>query len=118
MSYASAGLFLNHMYISNLGMNLDPAVTFTLGKWPGLFGGILAWPHPPLTRLTLNFVGEKKGSAMAIFYLLMKGVGTLASVILSINESPITMSVVIGTSILFSYILNMGRQKRIRKRKA
>ena len=61
----------------------------------------------PLNRVTLTSTTEKKGMAMAVFYLTMTGIGTLVSVILSIShESVFSVSVVIGASALASFLLN------------
>lgn len=80
-----------------------PMVGYTLG-----FGLTAA----PLNRTTLMATEEEKGAAMATFYLIMIGSGTLISLILSIfNENVLSTAIVIAASIFLSLILNIVRKK-------
>lgn len=61
----------------------------------------------PLNRITLTATGEQKGAAIALFYLMMMGLGTLISVVLSLlKESALSMTLVIGGAIVLAFILN------------
>lgn len=69
----------------------------------------------PLNRTTLTETHEKRGAAIAVFYLTMIGLGTLVSLILSIfdeNTSSITM--VIAASVFLSFLLNTIRPKPLK----
>lgn len=69
----------------------------------------------PLNRMTLTATNEKKGAAIAIFYLTMEGMATVISSILSLfEETFLTASILICTFILFSLFLHWTRS-RLRK---
>lgn len=80
-----------------------PMVGYSLG-----FGFAAA----PLNRTTLTTTTEQKGMAMAVFYLIMTGTGTLISLILSVfGETVLYSTIVIGICTLFSLLLNIMRKK-------
>ena len=66
----------------------------------------------PLNRTTLTATAEKKGIAMAVFYLVMTGSGTLISLMLSAFSSSVFYScLVIGVTAAASLILNTLRMR-------
>lgn len=66
----------------------------------------------PLNRITLTATAEQKGTAMAVFYLIMIGSGTVISLILSVpNGTIFYSSLVIATSVFLGFILNLIRKK-------
>lgn len=67
----------------------------------------------PLNRITLTATTEQKGTAMAVFYLMMIGSGTLISLILSVpNGTVFYCSLIIAASVLLGFILNLLRIKK------
>jgi hypothetical protein len=66
----------------------------------------------PLNRTTLTATTERKGTATAMFYLIMIGSGTLISLILSIfNETAFSSSLIIAASALLAFGLNSAQRK-------
>jgi DHA1 family multidrug/chloramphenicol efflux transport protein-like MFS transporter len=67
----------------------------------------------PLNRITLTATAEQKGTAMAVFYLIMIGSGTVISLILSVpNQTVFYSSLVIAASVFVGFILNVCRKLR------
>ncbi len=68
----------------------------------------------PLNRITLTATAEQKGTAMAVFYLIMIGSGTVISLILSVpNGTAIYSSLVIAASVLLGFTLNLLRNRNL-----
>lgn len=81
-----------------------PMVGYALG-----FGFAAA----PLNRTTLTETQEKRGAAIAVFYLMMIGSGTIISLILSVfDENVFSISLVIAASVFLSFLLNTIRQRQ------
>jgi DHA1 family multidrug/chloramphenicol efflux transport protein-like MFS transporter len=100
-------LLLPFLYPEKIVSFILPMVGYTLG-----FGFAAA----PLNRTTLTEAQEKKGTAIAVFYLMMVGLGTIISLILSVfDENAFSISIVIATSVFLAFVLNAIRQKRDQK---
>ncbi len=94
-------IVMSTYFPDNLLSFILPMVGYSIG-----FGFAAA----PLNRVTLTATQEARGAAIAIFYLTMTGSGMLISLILSIlNENPISISIIIASSIFLSFILNLIR---------
>ncbi len=69
----------------------------------------------PLNRITLTATSEQKGTAMAVFYLIMIGAGTLISLILSISkETTFFPSLVIAAAVSLGFVLNVIRHRQVK----
>jgi MFS transporter, DHA1 family, multidrug resistance protein len=78
-----------------------------------LFALGFGFTSAPLNRMTLMTTIEKKGSAMAVFYLIMVGSGTLISLILSLFKDTVFFSTLaIGLTGCIALILNRLRMQR------
>ena len=65
----------------------------------------------PLNRLTLTSSSEKRGSCMAVFYLMMIGSGMLVSLVLSfLDENVFLSTFIIASSVLLSFFFNHQRK--------
>jgi DHA1 family multidrug/chloramphenicol efflux transport protein-like MFS transporter len=97
-------IFLPFLYPDKTVSFILPMVGYALG-----FGFAAA----PLNRTTLTETQEKRGVAIAVFYLMMIGSGTIISLILSVfDENAFSISIIIAASVCLSFLLNTIRQRQ------
>lgn len=97
-------LFLPFFYPEKTLSFILPMVGYALG---------FDFAAAPLNRTTLTETQEKRGAAIAVFYLMMIGSGTIISLILSVfDENAFSISIVIAASVFISFLLNTIRQRQ------